>query len=267
MKAAPTYQRADNTNWHFCVNVFTLTCICSHWASQTSLGIPKDSVFCTLFFLPRKTTKWDIFPLNPTLSPVRTPFCLHRTEDNTWIMGMVQTIPTAAQCLFGPHALSDTGSSTGEKHLQVPHFKPHVTYTYSLQAELMWFCNTASRAPLTAAPTETAMLLTRMRLLRTCPEFYQLGKALLKIFSPCVPLMLILRGNVKSCSVLQTRIWAQEHSCLCAWTAKLLPKEQRKWIWWRYSAGQQYLWREGFNLDINQYIIAYVARLSSLLMI
>lgn len=47
----------------------------------------------------------------------------------------------------------------------------------------------------------------------------------------------------------------------------LLPKNKEKWMWWRYSAGQQYLWREGFSLDINQYIIAYVACLSSLLMI
>lgn len=165
--------------------------------------------------------------------------------------------------------LSVTQAAPQEKSIYRCHILSPMSPTLnSLQAELMWFCNTASRAPLTAAATETAMLLTRKRLLRTCPEFYQLGKALLKIFSLCAPsTTLILRENVNSCSVLQTRIWAQEHSCLCAWTAKLLPKEQRKWIWWRYSAGQQYLWREGFNLDINQYIIAYVARLSSLLMI
>lgn len=85
---------------------------------------------------------------------------LHCTEANTWIMGMIQTIPTPAQSLFGSCAVSDTGSSTAEKHSQVPLFKPHGTYIYSLQAELMWFCNTASRAPLTAAAIETAVLLT-----------------------------------------------------------------------------------------------------------
>lgn len=123
--------------------------------------------------------------------------------------------------------------------------------------------STALRAPLTAAAT----LLTRIRVLRAHPEFYWLGKAFLKIFSPCVTPHVDFENVNCSCSVLHTRIWTQEHSCLCAWTAKLLPKEQRKWIWWRYSAGQQYLRREGFDLDINQYIIAYVACLSSLLMI
>lgn len=51
----------------------------------------------------------------------------------------------------------------------------------------MWFCNTAWRAPLTAAATETAILLTSITALRTCSEFHQLGEALLKIFSPCAP--------------------------------------------------------------------------------
>lgn len=174
MKAAPTYQRADNTNLHFCVKIFTQTCACTHCASQTSLGIPKDSVFHTLFFFPRKTPKWNLFPLNPTIPPVRIPFCclpVCRVEANSWIMGMIQPIPTPAQSLFGSCALSGTGSSTGERHLQVPHFNPHATYTYSQHTQLVWLCNTASRAPLTAAATETAILLTRIRVLRACPGF------------------------------------------------------------------------------------------------
>lgn len=181
---------------------------------------------------------------------------------------MIQTVPTRAQCWFGSRLLSNTGSSTGEKHFRC-HISSPVSATLT-PSRLNWCgsASTALRAPLSAAATATALFLTRIRVLRACPEFYQLAKALLKIFSPYVPLKLILRGNVNcSCSVLHMRIWAQEHSYLCAWTAKLLPKEQRKWIWWRYSAGQQYLWREGFNLDINQDIIAYVACLSSLLMI
>lgn len=190
--------------------------------------------------------------------------CLQSTEAVMGIMGMIQTIPAPAQSLFGSHALSNTGSSTREKHLGVPHFHPHATYTYS------HWCGSATQlwGLLLLLLHSNCHAFNKDKGFEVMPRILPAWESFTEDFQPLCPPTLVLRRNINClCSVLHMRIWAPEQSCLCAWTAKLLPKEQRKWIWGRYSAGQQYLWREGFNLDINQYIIAYVACPSSLLMI
>lgn len=125
-------------------------------------------------------------PESHCVSPVRIPFCfflvwIAQGLTPGWWEWFKPFLHEPSDCLalvlaVTPAAPLETG--TYGCHISSP-VSPTLT-----PSRLNWCgsASTALRAPLTAA----AILLTRVRVLRARPEFYWLGKAFLKIFSPCV---------------------------------------------------------------------------------